>query len=208
MPASRLHFVRHGEVFNPKGLLYERLDGFPLSDRGHQMAAAAAEELKSMGLNPKRLLVSPLERPRQSAAPVAKEFGLGLEIEERIIEPWNKLKGYPMGAKALVANPGLAIHLYNPGRPSWGEPYREIADRMTEAALDAWENTSEGDVIFVSHQLPIWMTYRSAMGLRLPHNPQSRRCSLSSITSFEVDSGRLLPVDYREPGMKLIQEQA
>lgn len=208
MPASRLHFVRHGEVFNPKGLLYERLDGFPLSDRGHQMAAAAAEELKSMGLNPKRLLVSPLERTRQSAAPVAKEFGLGLEIEERIIEPWNKLKGYPMGAKALVANPGLAIHLYNPGRPSWGEPYREIADRMTEAALDAWENTSEGDVIFVSHQLPIWMTYRSAMGLRLPHNPQSRRCSLSSITSFEVDSGRLLPVDYREPGMKLIQEQA
>ena len=208
MPASRLHFVRHGEVFNPKGLLYERLDGFPLSDRGHQMAAAAAEELKSMGLNPKRLLVSPLERTRQSAAPVAKEFGLELEIEERIIEPWNKLKGYPMGAKALVANPGLAIHLYNPGRPSWGEPYREIADRMTEAALDAWESTSEGDVVFVSHQLPIWMTYRSAMGLRLPHNPQSRRCSLSSITSFEVDSGRLLPVDYREPGMKLIQEQA
>jgi broad specificity phosphatase PhoE len=208
MPASRLHFVRHGEVFNPKGLLYERLDGFPLSDRGHQMTAAAAEELKSMGLNPKRLLVSPLERTRQSAAPVAKEFGLELEIEERIIEPWNKLKGYPMGAKALVANPGLAIHLYNPGRPSWGEPYREIADRMTEAALDAWENTSEGDVVFVSHQLPIWMTYRSAMGLRLPHNPQSRRCSLSSITSFEVDSGRLLPVDYREPGMRLIQEQA
>ena len=172
------------------------------------MAAAAAEELKSMGIAPKRLFVSPLERTRQSAAPVAKEFGLELEIEERIIEPWNKLKGYPMGAKALVANPGLAIHLYNPGRPSWGEPYREIADRMTKAALDAWENTSEGDVVFVSHQLPIWMTYRSAMGLRLPHNPQSRRCSLSSITSFEVDSGRLLPVDYREPGMRLIQEQA
>jgi len=208
MPASRLHFVRHGEVFNPKGLLYERLDGFPLSDRGHQMAAAAAEELKSMGIAPKRLFVSPLERTRQSAAPVAKEFGLELEIEERIIEPWNKLKGYPMGAKALVANPGLAIHLYNPGRPSWGEPYREIADRMTEAALDAWESTPEGDVVFVSHQLPIWMTYRSAMGLRLPHNPQTRRCSLSSITSFEVDSGRLLPVDYREPGMRLIQEQA
>ena len=208
MPASRLHFVRHGEVFNPKGLLYERLDGFPLSDRGHRMAAAAAEELNSMGIDPKRLFVSPLERTRQSAAPVAKEFGLELEIEERIIEPWNKLKGYPMGAKALVANPGLAIHLYNPGRPSWGEPYREIADRMTEAALDAWESTSEGDVVFVSHQLPIWMTYRSAMGLRLPHNPQSRRCSLSSITSFEVDSGRLLPVDYREPGMRLIQEQA
>jgi hypothetical protein len=47
------------------------------------------------------------------------------------------------------------------------------------------------------------MTYRSAMGLRLPHNPRNRRCSLSSITSFEVQDGKLVPVDYREPGIKL-----
>ena len=208
MPASRLHFVRHGEVFNPKGLLYERLDGFPLSEMGHKMAAAAAQELKEMGANPARLIVSPLERTRQSAAPVAEAFGLDINIEERIIEPWNKLKGYPMGAKALLAKPSLAIHLYNPGRPSWGEPFDLIAARMTEAALDAWEKTDSGDVVFVSHQLPIWMTYRSAMGMKLPHNPRNRRCSLSSITSFEVDSGRLLPVDYREPGIALLGEQA
>ena len=48
MPASRLHFVRHGEVFNPRRLLYERLDGFPLSDLGHEMAQAAAKELAGM----------------------------------------------------------------------------------------------------------------------------------------------------------------
>jgi broad specificity phosphatase PhoE len=208
MPASRLHFVRHGEVFNPKGLLYERLDGFPLSEMGHKMAAAAATELKEMGANPTRLIVSPLERTRQSAAPVAEAFGLDIDIEERIIEPWNKLKGYPMGAKALLAKPALAIHLYNPSRPSWGEPFDLIAARMTEAALDAWEKTDSADVVFVSHQLPIWMTYRSAMGMKLPHNPRNRRCSLSSITSFEVDSGRLLPVDYREPGIALLGEQA
>jgi hypothetical protein len=51
------------------------------------------------------------------------------------------------------------------------------------------------------------MTYLSASGLRLPHNPRNRRCSLSSITSFEVENGKLVPVDYREPGMKLLQEQ-
>jgi len=45
MPASRLHLVRHGEVFNPQGVLYERIEGFELSDLGHEMAEAAAKEL-------------------------------------------------------------------------------------------------------------------------------------------------------------------
>ena len=206
MPASRLHFVRHGEVFNPKGLLYERLEGFPLSDRGHQMALAAARELQQMGVSPEALYVSPLERTRQSAAPVSELFGLEPTIEERIIEPWNKLAGYPMGPRGILAKPALALHLYNPNKPSWGEPYQEIAARMTEAALSGWEQAGGRDVVFVSHQLPIWMTYRSALGLKLPHDPRSRRCSLSSITSFEVQDGKLVPVDYREPGLKLLEQ--
>lgn len=81
MPA-RLHFVRHGEVFNPKGLLYERLEGFPLSERGHGMAQAAASELEKLGRPIGQLLVSPLERTRQSAAPIAQSFGLSPQIEE------------------------------------------------------------------------------------------------------------------------------
>lgn len=202
MPASRLHFVRHGEVFNPRRLLYERLDGFPLSDLGHEMALAAAKELAGMNREISKLYVSPLERTRQSAAPVANEFGLEPTIEERIIEPWNRLRGYPLGPKALLAKPALAIHLYNPYRPSWGEPFQEIASRMTGAALAGWESVDSGDVVFVSHQLPIWMTYRSAQGLSLPHNPRNRRCSLSSITSFDVVGGKLVPVDYREPGLR------
>ena len=206
MPA-RLHFVRHGEVFNPKGLLYERLEGFPLSERGHGMAKAAANELGKLGRPIGQLLVSPLERTQQSAAPIAQSFGLTPQIEERIIEPWNKLRGYPMGAKGLLSNPALAVHLYNPLQPSWGEPYEEIAQRMTEAALSAWDVAGGSDVVLVSHQLPIWMTYLSASGLRLPHNPRNRRCSLSSITSFDVENGKLVPVDYREPGMNFLRDQ-
>jgi broad specificity phosphatase PhoE len=207
MPA-RLHFVRHGEVFNPKGLLYERLEGFPLSDRGHSMARAAADELASLNRPIGNLFVSPLERTRQSAAPIADQFKLTPQIEERIIEPWNKLRGYPMGAKGILSKPALAVHLFNPLQPSWGEPYEEIAQRMTDAALSAWEVAGGADVVFVSHQLPIWMTYLSASGLRLPHNPRNRRCSLSSITSFEVNDGKLVAVDYLEPGLKIAQGQS
>lgn len=204
MPASRLHLVRHGEVFNPEGVLYEQLEGFHLSDRGHQMAEEAAKELQSQGREISRLLASPLLRTQQSAAPISKAFGLEIQTEPRVIEPWNKFKGLRVGPRALLKRPSIALSLYNPARPSWGEPFKDIAGRMNAAALDAWNETERGDVVIVSHQLPIWMVYRSSQGLRLPHDPRSRRCSLSSITSFEVVNGKLIEVSYLEPGLKVI----
>ena len=203
MPANRLHFVRHGEVFNPNGVLYERIPGFQLSDLGHQMAEAAAKQLASENREIVKLLASPLQRTQESAAPVSKEFGLKIEQEHRVIEPWNKFAGHKMGGRAVLKKPSLALHLYNPQKPSWGEPYREIAARMTDAAMGAWNSVDSGDVVVVSHQLPIWMLYRSSQGLALPHDPRSRRCSLSSITSFEVVDGKLVEIDYREPGLEL-----
>ncbi len=203
MPANRLHFVRHGEVFNPEGVLYERIPGFQLSELGHQMAQAAAKQLAAENRQISRLIASPLQRAQESAAPISKEFGLEIEHEPRVIEPWNKFAGYRMGGRALIKKPSLALYLYNPQKPSWGEPYREIAQRMTEAALSAWSSVDSGDVVFVSHQLPIWMLYRSSQGLALPHDPKNRRCSLSSITSFEVVDGKLVEVGYREPGLDL-----
>ena len=78
MPANRLHFVRHGEVFNPQGVLYERIPGFHLSDLGHEMAAAAAAQLASENREIVKLLASPLQRTQESAAPLAKTFGLDI----------------------------------------------------------------------------------------------------------------------------------
>jgi len=201
MPASRLHLVRHGEVFNPQGVLYERIEGFELSDLGHEMAEAAAKELFGQGRNIKGLIVSPLIRAQQSAAPIAKQFGLKPDLDERVIEPWNKFKGIKLERAAFLKRPSLILNLTNPKLPSWGEPYNEVAARMETAALEAWDSVDGGDVVIVSHQLPIWMLHRSTAGLELPHSPKSRRCSLSSITSFEVVDRKLTEIQYSEPGL-------
>ena len=52
MPAEQIHLVRHGEVFNPQGVLYGRLPGYGLSDLGRLMAKAAADDstVSSMAL--------------------------------------------------------------------------------------------------------------------------------------------------------------
>lgn len=208
MPASRLHLVRHGEVFNPDGVLYERIAGFGLSKLGHQMAKAAADQLKLEGVQISKLIASPLQRTRESVKPIEELFGLEAELDERVIENWNLFKGLRPGPRALLKRPSLLLSLYNPSKPSWGEPFTEIASRMTRASLEHHGSVTGGDVVIVSHQLPIWMTYRSAQGLKLSHDPRSRRCSLSSITSFEVFDGKLREVDYREPGMNFAKSLA
>ena len=46
-----VHLLRHGEVDNPKGVLYGRLPDYHLSDLGRQMADRVAETLKDRDIS-------------------------------------------------------------------------------------------------------------------------------------------------------------
>lgn len=198
-----LHLVRHGEVHNPEGVLYGRLPGYGLSPLGERMAEAAAHELRGSDRAVGRLIASPLLRARQSAAPISEAFGAEIEIDERIIEPTNAFEGMPRSA---FGRPSSWPRFWNPFRPSWGEPYRQIANRVRSAMDDAWAEDGEGDIVMVSHQAVIWAAHRDVNGEPLFHNPAKRRCALSSITSFERRSGRWAEVDYRTPAAGLMDE--
>ena len=206
MPADLIHLVRHGEVFNPDHVLYGRIPGYGLSDLGRLMAKESADS--KIGHPITRLYASPLQRTQESAAPWSKNFGLEINTDDRMIEPWNDFEGTAgFGAKAL-RNPRLWSKLRNPFTPSWGEPYTSIAARMLEVMAAAWSATESGEVALVSHQLPIWTVHRFLAGERLFHDPRKRRCSLSSITSFARDpssSGTLsfVEVDYQDPAAAL-----
>ena len=203
MPANRIHLVRHGEVDNPNGVLYGRLPNFALTALGRQMAEVSAAELASVGANYTRLISSPLLRTLQSARPISEALKLSVSTEELIIEPTNIFEGKKVGLATVTANPAFLLKLYNPFQPSWGEPYKQIVARMTEALRRAWDETATGDVVMVSHQLPIWALHLAASGKPLFHDPRSRRCDLSSITSFEFVGGKLKEVDYRDPAKSL-----
>ena len=203
MSDRQLHLVRHAEVENPDGVLYGRLPGFGISALGRQMAEAAAHELRGSDRAVGLLIVSPLLRAGQSAEPIAEAFGLAPTVDERIIEPTNVFEGKP---KSDFGKPRNWFRFWNPFRPSWGEPYRQIADRVRAAMDAAWESRAEGDIVMVSHQAVIWAAHRSVNGEPLFHNPAKRRCELSSITSFERRSGRWVEVDYRSPAASLLDD--
>jgi broad specificity phosphatase PhoE len=193
-----VHLVRHGEVANPGGVLYGRLPGFRLSDDGQLMAKAAADFMA--GRDVTVLRSSPLERAVQTAEPIAAQLGLAIETDDRLIEPWNHFEGLTVGVGdgALLA-PRHWFYLRNPFKPSWGEPYLDVASRMLAAAGDAARAAHGREAVCVSHQLPIWVTRRSAEGRRLWHDPRRRQCSLGSVTSLSYIGDRLVSVSYSEP---------
>lgn len=198
MPADRLHLVRHGEVHNPRRVLYGRLPGYGLSADGRQMARQAAEYVQSLERPVSALVCSPLQRTQESAEPFTEIFGLEPRIDDRVIEPTNVFEGRRM-VLALV-NPWNWRHLRKPALPSWGEPYADVIARMNKAMTEAWEQAESGDVVIVSHQLPIWITHLAVAGLPSRHDPRERRCALSSVTSFEMDEdGKWTEIAYAEP---------
>ncbi|MEN2738142.1 histidine phosphatase family protein [Microbacterium sp. X-17] len=197
MPADRLHLVRHGEVRNPDGILYGRLPGFALTAEGRRMARDAANAVHADGRPVGALLCSPLQRARESSEPFEELFGVEPLVDERVIEPTNVFEGRVM--RRALRNPLNWRHLVRPSVPSWGEPYAKVVHRVEAAMTDAWNRTAGGDVVIVSHQLPIWITHLAVAGASLRHDPRARRCALSSITSFERHDDRWVEVDYREP---------
>ena len=199
-----VHLLRHGEVFNPDGVLYGRLPGFRLSELGIAQASLAARFLADKPIG--YLVSSPLERARQTAAPLAELTGLSVEVDENLIEAANRLEGRRVaGGKGLFSDPSNWKYFLNPLRPSWGEPYAEIAERVLRAARAARARVagSGTDAVCVSHQLPIVSARRSAEGKRLFHDPRKRQCGLASVTSLVFDGETVVRVDYAEPAATL-----
>jgi broad specificity phosphatase PhoE len=196
--ATVVHLVRHGAVENPRGVLYGRLPGFHLSAEGRVMAKAAADFLA--GRDVTVLRSSPLERALETAEPIAAQFGLDVLVDERLIEPWNHFEGMTFGVgDGALRRPAHWRHLWNPVRPSWGEPYVAIAARMRAAMSDAAAAARGHEAVCVSHQLAIWVARRSVDGHRLWHDPRRRQCALASVTSFTYHEGRVTGVTYAEP---------
>jgi broad specificity phosphatase PhoE len=197
--------VRHGEVFNPQRVLYGRLPGYRLSDSGLLMAEAAAADLVERGRPVTRIIASPLQRAQESAGPVARAFGLAIDTDDRIIEPANRFEGKRMrGPGGALRDPRNWPSLTNPSRPSWGEPFTSISGRMLAAIDDAFSSVDDGDVVLVSHQLPIWMVHRALAHERLAHDPRKRRCDLSSITTLSWRGAAPVEVGYASPAAALL----
>ena len=198
MTRTVVHLLRHGEVHNPDGILYGRLPGFRLSEVGARQAELVAAHLADRDVV--AVVASPLLRAQQTAEPIAARHGLGELTDEGLVEAGNVFEGCRVSAgDGVLRRPQHWLKLRNPFRPSWGEPYRDIASRMRAAVHRVREQAAGHEAVCVSHQLPIWTLRRHLTGRRLWHDPRRRQCSLASLTSLVFVDDELAEVVYTEP---------
>ena len=121
---------------------------------------------------------SPLERAQETATPIAERCGLPIDTDEDLIESLNIFQGQRVSpGDGALRDPRNWWHLRNPRTPSWGEPYAEIAMRMTAALHRARIKAAGHEAVCVSHQLPVETLRRAMTEEAATPLPDPTRCA-------------------------------
>ena len=180
--------VRHGHTPTTGKLLPGRAKGLHLSDDGRKQASAVAERLATL---PKvdAVYASPLERTRETAAPIAKTHGLRVRTNRGLLEvDIGEWTGWEL-KKAAKTEEWKAVQK----RPSafrfpGGESFLEMQGRIVDAIERIRADHPGGTVVAVSHADPIKAAAVDALG---SHLDQFQRISISpcSVTAIVYGEG-------------------
>ena len=165
--ATLVLFVRHGQTPTTGKVLPGRATGLHLSDTGRQQAERAAERLKVL-TKVDAIYASPLERAKETAAPIAKALGLRTSIDKGLLEcDFGDWTGAEL--KKLMKLPEWTTVQRSPSTfrfPS-GESFTEMQTRMVGAVDRLRVEHRGGVVVCVSHADPIKAVLTHAMGTHL-----------------------------------------
>ena len=125
-----------------------------------------------------------------------------LTADERVIEAGNEFRGkrigHGEGALWKNGNWKLVTNLY---KPSWGESYQHIAQRMDDFAREKVAQHPGEQIVVVSHESPIF-SYRHYLETGHPeHWMFLRHTALASVTSvtYDNETGRVMSITYVDP---------
>ena len=166
-PATTVLFVRHGQTPTTGSVLPGRAKGLHLTDAGQQQAEAVAARLAGLKAVD-AIYASPLERTRETAAPIAKARGLKVVADRGLLEcDFGEWTGRQL--KELMKLPEwTTVQRYPSGfRFPGGDSFAEMQTRITGAVADLVERHRGGTVIAVSHADPIKAAVASALGTHL-----------------------------------------
>ena len=167
IPPTTVLYVRHGQTPTTGAVLPGRAKGLRLADVGNQQAAAVAERLLALKAVD-AVYASPLERTRETAAPIAKALGLKVVADRGLLEcdfgEWTGRK-----LKELMKLPEWStVQRYPSGfRFPGGESFAEMQTRITGAVASLVLRHPGGTIVCVSHADPIKAAVAAALGTHL-----------------------------------------
>jgi broad specificity phosphatase PhoE len=201
---TTVHLIRHGNVHNPKRILYGRLPGFRLSAQGRAEARAAGRFLNVAPVA--AVYTSPHLRARQTAREiVAFHPALQPRRSRHLIEVLSVFEGRP-GAEVDARHGDL----YTGAGPPYEQP-ADIARRARHFFRLARRRHAGESVAAVTHGDVIVFAMLWARGLALTPQSKSRLQALGfpdgypatgSLTAFvfrTADAEELPEVRYLQP---------
>jgi probable phosphoglycerate mutase len=159
--------VRHGQTPTTGSSLPGRAPGLHLADAGHMQADAVAARIGKLP-SVAAVYASPLERTRETAAPIAKGLGLKVTIDRGLLEcDFGEWTGRQL--KELFKLPEwVTVQRYPSGfRFPGGESFTEMQQRITGAIARLVERHRGQTIVAVSHADPIKAAVAHAMGTHL-----------------------------------------
>lgn len=146
MSTTVFHFLRHGDVENPKNVFYGRSPGFPLSVEGRECVRYMASQLKVYPIE--AIYHSPLLRTKQSAEIIAEQFKLPMKEDDRLIEIATPYEGRPRGNRTTVPH-------YPVVKTNYVETMAEIYERMANFVREQAALWPDSHLVAVSHNGPL-----------------------------------------------------
>ena len=184
-------FVRHGTTPSTGRILPGRAVGLHLSEKGTAEAAAVAERILAIGPIA-AVYASPLERARETAAPIVKQLGQRVKIERGLLEcDFGEWTGAEL--KELAKLPEWQTVQRHPSgfRFPGGESFVQLQARLA-ATIERLVARHPGEVIVaVSHADPIKIAVGDALGVPLD---LVQRTVISPCSVSAVSYGRNIPV--------------
>jgi probable phosphoglycerate mutase len=159
--------VRHGQTPTTGQVLPGRAPGLHLADAGTEQAQVAANRLAQLS-RVDAVYASPLERTRETAAPIARARGLKVKVERGLIEAdFGAWTGQAL--KVLMKTPEWSTVQRAPStfRFPDGESFLEMQTRMVTTLDGLRARHPGGVVVAVSHADPIKAAVAHAMGTHL-----------------------------------------
>lgn len=160
--------VRHGVTPSTGKVMPGRAPGLHLSELGRTQAERAAERIATLSPAPSAVYASPMERTRETAAPIARALGLRVRANSGLLDcAVGEWEGKPL--KTLAKRPewrtvlGWPTGFQFPG----GESFPETQDRVVTTVL-ALAAAHRGErIVCVSHADPIKMFLAAVAGVPL-----------------------------------------
>lgn len=162
--------VRHGQTPTTGKVLPGRAKGLHLADEGHRQAQTAADRIAELGENGgiDAVYSSPLERAKETAAPISKALGLKTKIDRGLFEcDFGDWTGKEL--KKLNKLPEWQTVQRAPStfRFPNGESFTEMQTRMVGTLDRLRQQHPGGTIVCVSHADTIKAAVAHALGTHI-----------------------------------------